>query len=369
MTDSLRIRFQTDVCGRCGGTGRHDYNQVDGDMCYGCRRAGRLLTKAGRTAREAYDALIEERCTKPVEEIKVGDKVFRKGEAPVFSIPPMFRRSAFYTVVASYRESGAVNWTLDFGPDKEGCERGVNFQPDSRVRVPNPEAVDQIMREVAAKYAGATLITGDGDEVEFETEQGERDAKKAAQLEARRAKAAEKRAAENAVRDAKRHADRDAWRQAHPDLAAYADGVDPNHEMDERRGPALWVAEYAGMLQHRALSPKETTRFREIIAQKAQEDAKKAASAHFGTVDQRETITATMGECKAIGKDGMGRTKYLVTMVEQTGATLKSFTTGGWPWEVEEGEVFTFTAIIDKHSEFRGQRETVISNVRLKRAK
>lgn len=31
------------VCGRCGGTGKYSYNQIDGDRCYGCDGAGQSL--------------------------------------------------------------------------------------------------------------------------------------------------------------------------------------------------------------------------------------------------------------------------------------------------------------------------------------
>lgn len=34
-----------DVCGRCGGSGRYSFNQMDGDMCFGCRRIGKTLPK------------------------------------------------------------------------------------------------------------------------------------------------------------------------------------------------------------------------------------------------------------------------------------------------------------------------------------
>lgn len=31
------------VCGRCGGSGRHSFNQMDGDTCWGCKGAGHVL--------------------------------------------------------------------------------------------------------------------------------------------------------------------------------------------------------------------------------------------------------------------------------------------------------------------------------------
>lgn len=33
------------VCGRCGGSGRHSYNTMDGDRCFGCAGSGKRLPK------------------------------------------------------------------------------------------------------------------------------------------------------------------------------------------------------------------------------------------------------------------------------------------------------------------------------------
>jgi hypothetical protein len=43
-----------ETCGRCGGCGRYSYNQMHGDMCYGCRGYGTVMPKPSR-----YMALYE----------------------------------------------------------------------------------------------------------------------------------------------------------------------------------------------------------------------------------------------------------------------------------------------------------------------
>lgn len=48
--------FETETCRRCGGTGRHSYNQMDGDRCYGCGGRGTRLTKRGSAAQGHYRA-------------------------------------------------------------------------------------------------------------------------------------------------------------------------------------------------------------------------------------------------------------------------------------------------------------------------
>ena len=42
--------FETEVCGRCGGTGNYSYNQVDGTRCFGCGGCGWRRTKRGSAA-------------------------------------------------------------------------------------------------------------------------------------------------------------------------------------------------------------------------------------------------------------------------------------------------------------------------------
>lgn len=35
----------TEVCGRCGGSGRYSWNQIDGDRCFGCGGSGKKLAR------------------------------------------------------------------------------------------------------------------------------------------------------------------------------------------------------------------------------------------------------------------------------------------------------------------------------------
>lgn len=57
----LVIRYATQPCSRCDGSGRYSWNAVDGDRCYGCSGRGVSLTKAAaksRTMVEARRALV-----------------------------------------------------------------------------------------------------------------------------------------------------------------------------------------------------------------------------------------------------------------------------------------------------------------------
>ncbi len=41
------------TCGRCGGSGRFSYNQMDGDKCYGCGGSGKVLPSTGEALKAA----------------------------------------------------------------------------------------------------------------------------------------------------------------------------------------------------------------------------------------------------------------------------------------------------------------------------
>ncbi len=44
------LKFERQVCSRCGGSGRYSFNLRDGDTCHGCNRKGVQLTKRGAAA-------------------------------------------------------------------------------------------------------------------------------------------------------------------------------------------------------------------------------------------------------------------------------------------------------------------------------
>lgn len=62
-------KFETVVCGRCGGTGHYSFNQIDGTMCYGCRGVGAVYTKRGLEAKRFFD----ESLSVPAKDVNIGD--------------------------------------------------------------------------------------------------------------------------------------------------------------------------------------------------------------------------------------------------------------------------------------------------------
>ena len=63
--------FETEKCGRCGGSGNYSFNMMHGSTCYGCGGSGLRLTKRGRAAQDFFRASLEV----PQDEVKVGDVV------------------------------------------------------------------------------------------------------------------------------------------------------------------------------------------------------------------------------------------------------------------------------------------------------
>lgn len=51
MTESNPLRFEREICSRCGGSGRYSYNQISGDTCFKCHGHKEFLTARGLAAR------------------------------------------------------------------------------------------------------------------------------------------------------------------------------------------------------------------------------------------------------------------------------------------------------------------------------
>jgi len=52
----LATGIETKICGRCHGSGKHSYNFMQKDMCYGCQGTGTVRTRRGDAARNFFTA-------------------------------------------------------------------------------------------------------------------------------------------------------------------------------------------------------------------------------------------------------------------------------------------------------------------------
>src|SRR5262245_34188098 len=66
--------FETETCGRCGGSGNYSYNRVHGAVCYGCNGNRVRLTKRGAAAQ----AWFRKQQTVRLEDLRVGDRVWEE---------------------------------------------------------------------------------------------------------------------------------------------------------------------------------------------------------------------------------------------------------------------------------------------------
>lgn len=67
----MKTAFETETCGRCGGSGNYSFNLMNGTRCFGCRGSGLKLTKRGVAARAFFTRLLE----KPLSIVEPGHRV------------------------------------------------------------------------------------------------------------------------------------------------------------------------------------------------------------------------------------------------------------------------------------------------------
>lgn len=116
------ITFETTDCGRCAGTGMYGPLCVDSGRCFGCGGKGIRLSRAGKIARDRYDAIMAKMHVR-IDEIKAGDRV--KIELAHTRSWQLRKRETWYTVtdITSKFEGAKVNdedvmshyLTLDLG--------------------------------------------------------------------------------------------------------------------------------------------------------------------------------------------------------------------------------------------------------------
>lgn len=66
------IKYESEPCSRCGGSGNYSYNQIDGTRCFKCRGCGVQYTRRGKAAQEKVQILRESKTTMLVEDVRAG---------------------------------------------------------------------------------------------------------------------------------------------------------------------------------------------------------------------------------------------------------------------------------------------------------
>ncbi len=146
----MKIRYETEECSRCGGTGSYSWNALTGSTCFKCNGGRIQFTKKGAKARKAVQALLDELTLTPAGEIVAGDRVQlqgRKGYALVESA----ERSPAGTLRSNGVDIPMVSWRFP-----NGTGYGMPVAEMIR-RKPSNDQWQQIL-DLASTLTGAELI-------------------------------------------------------------------------------------------------------------------------------------------------------------------------------------------------------------------
>jgi hypothetical protein len=70
-----RYGFPVEVCGRCGGTGQHSYNQLHGSVCYGCDGKKVRHTRKARPLFQEWAHALKRQREALGRDLKAGDEL------------------------------------------------------------------------------------------------------------------------------------------------------------------------------------------------------------------------------------------------------------------------------------------------------
>lgn len=132
ITCTPATTFETETCTRCGGCGRYSYNQMHGDICYGCNGKGIRLTKRGRAAATHLDAMRKVR----LDSLNIGDfmqveTISARYFAPITEIKPGHSVKSYNHNTGEWVEWETISVTTQHA--KFGAS-GIVAPPDTMVR-------------------------------------------------------------------------------------------------------------------------------------------------------------------------------------------------------------------------------------------
>lgn len=72
--------FDTEACGRCGGSGHYSYNQIDGTRCYGCGGSGKKIVRSQAKMADEWAAAKRAMKEPTVAKMEIGDELAIDGK-------------------------------------------------------------------------------------------------------------------------------------------------------------------------------------------------------------------------------------------------------------------------------------------------
>ncbi len=141
--------FETETCGRCGGSGRFSFNLMDGDRCYGCGGTGWKHTKRGRVA----SAWFRDAMKTKVADLEPGFKLLNRDGL-------WWEIVSIETSRSRYLRGGEWKHYVDLNLKRGKKVSGRGEFPDGEVTaVPNFDHHRALLKE-AAEYEGTLTKAG-----------------------------------------------------------------------------------------------------------------------------------------------------------------------------------------------------------------
>lgn len=180
-----RLLYETESCGRCGGSGWNSYCEMWGRTCFECgvkpheQGTGRRFTKAAKVAQAAVAGFIKERFSRRADAVEPGMLILAHGRTParVLSV-------ADPGCSGVQRPDGSVKWgvTLQtkhcgYGYQHEHLVQVVPSDADwDAVVVPFARTLQAVSVEGDTPVGVYRLVTGKNRRVEYVTRSGSVDA-------------------------------------------------------------------------------------------------------------------------------------------------------------------------------------------------
>jgi hypothetical protein len=189
VTDTrVKINFETVPCGRCDGTGHHQFNQVTGTVCFACSGAKVRLSARGKRASDAYDAALADTAASVApKDLKPGMRIWSRARhetSPLATYKAAWRTVASSEVSAVFPNGKGIDddgrpcdvevthysitftdgrhWSASHSEDPAYWRKGAHHNVDTcrAFDVSGEEASAvrrQVMREITERFTGAWL--------------------------------------------------------------------------------------------------------------------------------------------------------------------------------------------------------------------
>lgn len=112
-----RYGFPLQVCGRCGGSGKHSYNQLHGDVCYGCNGHGVRHTRKAHKEFQAWSYALKRQREAMGDSLQVGDELAILAATGVMSTKVV----GWHKIVSIEIQDVECGWSISF--DEDGIEQ------------------------------------------------------------------------------------------------------------------------------------------------------------------------------------------------------------------------------------------------------